>query len=228
MPLEIRFVVFPTQQHFIRSFDGNATVGSIRASLMHHSSKPEQLQQLTDAQQMRLIFCGKVLDDERKTVEELWKDKSQVTVHVVINQRNPSVSAPATTTTTPTTAGRPMDRVSSSPIHIASAGTTAGAAAAAAAHHQSPSTPSSPSSFSHSPGATQSLSASSLSVDGDAEDWGRSVHFHGCFFNEDEAQQVKVVFERKKGDDDLMEFTDVHMFLRSYWKWLGRNRHRSR
>jgi len=58
------------------------------------------------------------------------------------------------------------------------------------------------------------------------EDWGRNVHFHGCFFNEDEAQQVAIVFDKKKGADNMMEFTDVHMFLRHYWKWLGSNNHR--
>jgi len=59
------------------------------------------------------------------------------------------------------------------------------------------------------------------------EDWGRSIHFHGCFFNEEEAQQVAVVFNKKKGEDNLMEFTDVHMFLRTYWKWLISNHHKS-
>jgi hypothetical protein len=31
------------------------------------------------------------------------------------------------------------------------------------------------------------------------EDWGANIHFHGCFFNEEEAQQVAVVFDKKKG-----------------------------
>jgi len=59
----------------------------------------------------------------------------------------------------------------------------------------------------------------------DLEEWGRSIHFHGCFFHEEEAEDMQVVFEKKKSADGLMQFTDVHMFLRSYWKWMAKNKH---
>jgi len=54
-------------------------------------------------------------------------------------------------------------------------------------------------------------------------DMGENIHFHGCCFDEEEAAQIKEVFQKKKGEDDKMAFTDAHIFLRSYWKWMATN-----
>jgi len=51
-------------------------------------------------------------------------------------------------------------------------------------------------------------------------------HMHGCTFNDDEAQQMKVIFQKKKGTDDKISFDEIVKFLQVYWKWMSRNKYR--
>lgn len=60
-------------------------------------------------------------------------------------------------------------------------------------------------------------------VDDVPDDW----HLHGCVFNEEEADQMKIIFQRKKGLDDLLDLVDIQKFLEVYWKWMIRNQYHS-
>lgn len=60
-------------------------------------------------------------------------------------------------------------------------------------------------------------------VDDVPDDW----HLHGCVFNEEEAEQMKIIFQRKKGQDDLLDMVDIQKFLEVYWKWMIRNQYHS-
>jgi len=46
-------------------------------------------------------------------------------------------------------------------------------------------------------------------------DW----HIHGCTFNEEEAEQLNVVFQKKKGEDNKMPWKEICKVLNDYWKW---------
>jgi len=46
-------------------------------------------------------------------------------------------------------------------------------------------------------------------------DW----HVHGCTFNEEEADQLGIVFQRKKGADNKMPWNEISKVLNDYWKW---------
>jgi len=46
-------------------------------------------------------------------------------------------------------------------------------------------------------------------------DW----HIHGCTFNEEETDQLGIVFQRKKGADNKMPWNEVSKVLHDYWKW---------
>jgi len=57
-------------------------------------------------------------------------------------------------------------------------------------------------------------------------DWGKGIHFHGCTFNEEELSQLRTVFSKRADHTNTIAFTDVHAFLRSYWKWMRANKHK--
>jgi len=57
-------------------------------------------------------------------------------------------------------------------------------------------------------------------------EWGKGIHFHGCTFNEEELEQLRTVFAKKQDEQKTITFTDVHAFLRSYWKWMRTNKHK--
>jgi len=57
------------------------------------------------------------------------------------------------------------------------------------------------------------------------EELSDSFHFHGCFFNQEELTEMTTIFNRKKGTDDKMSFSDVQSFLKVYWKWMERNKY---
>lgn len=54
-------------------------------------------------------------------------------------------------------------------------------------------------------------------------EWGENIHFHGCFFNEEEAAQVKMVFDKKKSANGKISKREVEKFLRAYWNWMKHN-----
>jgi len=49
------------------------------------------------------------------------------------------------------------------------------------------------------------------------------LHFHYCPINEEEVCMVASIFEKKKGTDGKMLFSEVEKFLKTYWTWLKRN-----
>jgi len=49
------------------------------------------------------------------------------------------------------------------------------------------------------------------------------LHFHYCPINEEEVSMVARIFEKKKGTDGKMLFTEVEKFLKTYWNWMKRN-----
>jgi len=55
-------------------------------------------------------------------------------------------------------------------------------------------------------------------------DWDSNIHFHGCVFNEQEVEDLKIVFD-KKAKDGKMSLSDVRQFLENYWKWINKNHH---
>eukprot|EP01117_Protostelium_nocturnum_P017934 TRINITY_DN7387_c0_g1_i1.p1 TRINITY_DN7387_c0_g1~~TRINITY_DN7387_c0_g1_i1.p1 ORF type:complete len:353 (-),score=104.50 TRINITY_DN7387_c0_g1_i1:217-1275(-) len=71
---------------------------------------------------------------------------------------------------------------------------------------------------------------------------GSNIHFHGCFFNQEELEQLEVVFkkalERSQRERNIelngsifecqhtVGFSDVHKFLQSYWSWMKRTLHK--
>jgi len=199
--ISVRFLLFPSQKELIRQINSSNTFGQIKIWLISHET-----QVLTDVMEseMRFIYCGKVVNDSQ-TLEELRqmsKDKSQVTIHLVVRSRQ---------TAQPQQSQSQGVRPTSLPIDILhpiyfNTTNNSNNSNNENNHAETPQ---------HSP--TQE----------EIEDWGRNIHFHGCFFNEEEAHQVAVVFDKKKGADEMMDFTDVHMFLRHYWKWLGSNNHRA-
>jgi len=64
-----------------------------------------------------------------------------------------------------------------------------------------------------------------MSSDGEeclATDWDSNIHFHGCVFNEQEVEDLKIVFD-KKAKEGRMNFSDVRLFFEHYWKWINKN-----
>jgi len=49
------------------------------------------------------------------------------------------------------------------------------------------------------------------------------MHHHFCGIDEEEVNMISVIFEKKKGKDDKLLFTEVEKFLRTYWTWMKRN-----
>ncbi len=42
-------------------------------------------------------------------------------------------------------------------------------------------------------------------------------HFHFCGIDEEEVNMISVVFDKKKGQDNKIAFTEVEKFLKCYW-----------
>ncbi len=69
-----------------------------------------------------------------------------------------------------------------------------------------------------SPPHSEEDEGNSSSSEGEEE-----LHYHGALFHEDEIGDLKNVFEKKKGEDNKISFSDLYRFLKAYWKWLGDN-----
>jgi len=52
------------------------------------------------------------------------------------------------------------------------------------------------------------------------------LHFHFCGIDEEEVSMIAVVFDKKKGQDNKIAFSEVEKFLKSYWTWMKRNNHK--
>jgi len=48
-------------------------------------------------------------------------------------------------------------------------------------------------------------------------------HHHFCGIDEEEVNMISVIFEKKKGKDGKLLFTEVEKFLKTYWLWMRRN-----
>jgi len=185
-----KFIVFPTQQEFSRTLPLVTTFKDIRNIFV--TEQPKELNGVQSVDQMRFIHSGQLITDN-KTLADIHKnckDKSQVTLHMVINKTT-AVPQPVVLNNSPL--NNDINNINNSSAN----------------------------------NNNNNTSTETQQAQMELEEWARSIHFHGCFFNEAEANQVQIVFEKKKGNDGLMEFTDVHMFLRSYWKWMTINRHRA-
>jgi len=56
-------------------------------------------------------------------------------------------------------------------------------------------------------------------------DWDSNIHFHGCLYDEEEAEKLHFVFE-KKSKDSTMSILEVEKFLRTYWRWMASNNYK--
>jgi len=49
------------------------------------------------------------------------------------------------------------------------------------------------------------------------------IHYHFCCVDEEEVNMLTAIYNRKKGQDSKISFTEVEKFLRSYWQWMKRS-----
>jgi len=56
---------------------------------------------------------------------------------------------------------------------------------------------------------------------------GEEIHFHFCSVDEEEASLLSTVFNKKKGQDSKIAFSEVEKFIKVYWTWMKRNNHKA-
>jgi len=51
-------------------------------------------------------------------------------------------------------------------------------------------------------------------------------HFHLCSVDEEEVNMLSTVFDKKKGQDSKIPFSEVEKFIKMYWRWMKTNKHK--
>jgi len=161
----IRFLLFPRGEELVKQFNASANFLEVRQKL--HGDWPAKLEPIQSIEQIRLIYCGKELQN-KQTIEDvliLSKERSVPTVHIVVKKTSVGLTSP----------------------------------------------PKVPQPQSQEPPTQEYL----------PEDW----HLHGCAYNDEEIEHMRLVFKKKRGDDGLISFEDIQNFLQVYWKWMIKNKY---